>query len=134
MGSQKLVFLCADLYSVPLDGGRNGPATFFPLPTLHSLFQALKQREGRESFRVRAFSIQPGPDSLGAYNLGQNKWKKPRPPPPLPTNQGWENGAFWLLRDFILDLGGGGGGAGNGGLLFHFISSKIVEQDKPFTT
>ena len=25
-----------------------------------------------------------------------------------PPNQGWENGAFWLLRDFILDLGGMG--------------------------
>ena len=28
-------------------------------------------------------------------------------PPPHP-NQGWENGAFWLLRSFILDLGGWG--------------------------
>ena len=28
--------------------------------------------------------------------------------PPSPPNQGWENGAFWLLRDFILDLGGWG--------------------------
>ena len=25
---------------------------------------------------------------------------------PLPPNQGWENGAFWLLRGFILALGG----------------------------
>ena len=24
--------------------------------------------------------------------------------PPSPPNQGWENGAFWLLRDFILDF------------------------------
>ena len=32
------------------------------------------------------------------------------PPPPSPANQGWENGAFWLLRGFILDLGGGGMG------------------------
>ena len=38
-----------------------------------------------------------------------------------PPNQGWENGAFWLLRDFILYFLGG-----DGGLLFHFISSKIV--------
>ena len=42
-------------------------------------------------------------------------------PPPAP-NQGWENGAFWLLLGFILDLVGGVGG----GLLFHFILSKIV--------
>ena len=41
-----------------------------------------------------------------------------RPPPP-----GWENGAFWLLRGFILDLGG------DEGLLFHFILSKIVVPD-----
>ena len=27
-------------------------------------------------------------------------------PPPL--NNGWENGAFWLSRGFILDLGGWG--------------------------
>ena len=44
----------------------------------------------------------------------------PPPPPPTP-NQGLENGAFFPLRDFILDLGGG-----DGGLLFHFILSKIV--------
>ena len=30
------------------------------------------------------------------------------PLPPLPPNQGWEIGAFWLLRCFILDLGGMG--------------------------
>ena len=35
-----------------------------------------------------------------------------------------ENGAFWLLRGFILDLGGGG----DWSLLFHFILSKIVES------
>ena len=38
---------------------------------------------------------------------------------PPPQNQGWENGMFWLLHSFILDLG-------DGGLLFHFILSKIV--------
>ena len=27
---------------------------------------------------------------------------------PSPPNQRWENGAFWLLCDFILDLGGWG--------------------------
>ena len=27
---------------------------------------------------------------------------------PLPPNQGWENGAFWLLCSFILDLAGMG--------------------------
>ena len=32
-------------------------------------------------------------------------------PPSAPAqNQGWENGMFWLLHSFILDLGGGGGG------------------------
>ena len=47
--------------------------------------------------------------NVSIYNLGQN--------------QGWENGAFWFLRGFILDLGRGGGGAD---LLFHFVLSKIV--------
>ena len=45
--------------------------------------------------------------------------------PPL-RPPGWENGAFWLLRGFILDLGRGGG---DGGLLFQFILSKIVVPD-----
>ena len=46
------------------------------------------------------------------YNLGQNKWEifTPLPPPHLKSRM--ENGAFWLLRGFILDLGGGGGGWG----------------------
>ena len=52
-------------------------------------------------------------------NLGQNKWKTWSPPPP-PPNQGWENGAnlpfAWLHPWF----------RGDGGLLFHFILSKIV--------
>ena len=43
------------------------------------------------------------------------------PPSPPPPNQGWENGAFCPLRGFILDLGGGG-------VLFHFILSKIVAK------
>ena len=61
---------------------------------------------------------------LDAYNLGQNRWKICTSPPLLPPpNQGWENGAFWLLRGFI--LGGGGGG----GLLFYFILSKIVVKN-----
>ena len=41
-------------------------------------------------------------------------------PPPPPPNEGWENGAFWLLRGFILDL--------IWGLVFHFILSKIVDS------
>ena len=41
-------------------------------------------------------------------------------PPSVPPE--WENGAFWLLRGFILDLG-------DEGLLFHFILSKIVVPD-----
>ena len=40
------------------------------------------------------------------YNLGQNKWEIYTPP--LPPNQGWENGAFWLSRGYILHLGGMG--------------------------
>ena len=28
-------------------------------------------------------------------------------PPPPPPNQGQKNGAFWILRGFILDLGRG---------------------------
>ena len=43
-------------------------------------------------------------------------------PPSVPP-PGRENGAFWLLRGFILDLGG------DEGLLFHFILSKIVVPD-----
>ena len=52
----------------------------------------------------------------------------PSPHPLSPPNQGRENGAFWLLLGFILDLGRGGGGWawGDGSLLFHFILSKIV--------
>ena len=30
----------------------------------------------------------------------------PFPPPPSHSNQGCKNGPFWLLRGFILDLGG----------------------------
>ena len=46
---------------------------------------------------------------------------------PSPRNQGWENGALWLLRGFILDLGGGGVGKG---LLLHLILSKTVVSKK----
>ena len=55
-----------------------------------------------------------------SYSLRQNRWKICTSPL-LPLNQGWENGTFWLLSGFILDLGKGGGG-----LLFHFILSKTV--------
>ena len=34
----------------------------------------------------------------------------PPSPPPPPPDQGWENGMFWLLCVFILDLGEGGWG------------------------
>ena len=48
----------------------------------------------------------------------------------LPFKQGWENGAFWLLRGVILDiLGGGGGGKGRWVRVvvsFFMILSKIV--------
>ena len=39
-------------------------------------------------------------------NLGQNRWKICTPS--LHPSQGWDNGAFWLLRGFILDLRGMG--------------------------
>ena len=42
----------------------------------------------------------------------------PSPHPLSPPNQGRENGAFWLLLGFILDLGRGGGGVGVGGWKF----------------
>ena len=52
---------------------------------------------------------------------------------PLPPNQGWENGSFWLLRSSSLIWGGGGGGgvgrregAEDEGSVFHFILSKMV--------
>ena len=47
------------------------------------------------------------------------------PPPPPPPNQGWENGAFLPFARLHPWFGGWGGG-GDGGLLFHFILSKIV--------
>ena len=57
-----------------------------------------------------------------SYNLGQNKWK----PRPLlaPQIKDGKVARFCPSRGFILDLEGGGGG--KGGLLFHFILSKIV--------
>ena len=42
--------------------------------------------------------------------------------PPSPPNQGWENGAFLPFARLHPWFGGGG----DGGLLFHFILSKIV--------
>ena len=41
----------------------------------------------------------------GPTILDRIKWNSK---PPSPPNQGWENGAFWLLRGFILALGGWG--------------------------
>ena len=55
------------------------------------------------------------------YNLGQNKWKTLTPPPPQIKDG--KRARFCPSRGSILDLGGGGG---DGGLLFHFILSKIV--------
>ena len=48
-------------------------------------------------------------------------------PSPLPSspNQRWENGAFWLLRGFILDLGGGGGGWGFA-VPFYFVQDCSI--------
>ena len=42
------------------------------------------------------------------------------PLPPLHPNQGGENGVFWLLHGFILDLGEGWVG---GGILFKTVAS-----------
>ena len=47
--------------------------------------------------------------------------------PPSPPNQGWENGAFLpfaRLHPWFVGMGGWG----DGGLLFHFILSKIVAK------
>ena len=58
---------------------------------------------------------------------------KPSPLPHLlPQNQGWENGAFWLFRGFILDLGGEGGGEGGGkwGFAFPFYSVQDCKSDR----
>ena len=46
------------------------------------------------------------------------------PPPPPPLNQGWENGAFLPFARLHPWFGG------DGGLLFHFILSKIAILDK----
>ena len=48
------------------------------------------------------------------------------PPPLLPTTSRIGNGAVWLLRGSILDLGGGGGGGGGWGFAVPFIMSKIA--------
>ena len=45
------------------------------------------------------------------------------PRPPSPQIKDWKMARFCPSRGFILDLGVGGGG---GGLLFHFILSKIA--------
>ena len=47
--------------------------------------------------------------------------------PPSPQIKDGKMARFYPSRGFILDLGGGGG---DGGLLFHFILSKIVVQDR----
>ena len=57
------------------------------------------------------------------YNLKQNKWK---PRPPHPQIKDGKMARFCPSLGFILDLGGGG----DGGLLFHFILSKIAILDK----
>ena len=47
----------------------------------------------------------------------------------LPFKEGWENGAFWLLRGVILDMffwGGGRGGWVTVVVSFFMILSKIV--------
>ena len=56
-----------------------------------------------------------------SFNLRQTRLKISPPPPPSPPPnkfQGWENGAFWLLRGFILGV--------EWALLFHSTLPKIV--------
>lgn len=60
-----------------------------------------------------------------SYNLRQTRLKmfsapSPSPFPPPNKFQGWENGAFWVLRGFILGHGV------EWALLFHSILPKIV--------
>ena len=83
---------------------------------------------GGWGFDVPFYSVQDINKNVQDCNLGQNRWEiYTPPPPPIPPNEGWENGAFWLLRAFILESLIGGG---DGGLLFHFILSKIAILDK----
>ena len=42
---------------------------------------------------------------------------------PSPENQGWKNSAFWLLRGFILDLGGWGFA-----IPFYSVQDKSLSQ------
>ena len=56
-----------------------------------------------------------------AHSLGQNRWKICIPLPPLTPNQGSEIGAFCVCAASSLICGGE-----DGGLLFHFILSKIA--------
>ena len=46
----------------------------------------------------------------------------------LPFKQGWENGAFWLLRGVILDIFFGGGGEGEVGYGCCFIFHDSVQD------
>lgn len=46
-------------------------------------------------------------------------------PPSLPKIKDEKTARFCPSRGFVLDLGGGGG---EGGLLFHFIVSKITHE------
>ena len=69
--------------------------------------------------------VPPWPPNQGSLST-QNSSAKPVSTV-VENDQGWEIGAFWLLRGFILDFfwgGGRGGGGDNGCLLFHFILSK----------
>ena len=51
------------------------------------------------------------------------------PPPP---NKVWENGTFLPFAQLHPWFGRGGGGGGEGGLLFHFILSKIAAFTENF--
>ena len=78
---------------------------------------------GDGGFTVPFYSVQE-------CSLGRNKWKTYIPSPPKIKDG--KMASFFLLCSFILDSGvGGGRGSSDGGLLFHFILSKI--EDKMMT-
>ena len=69
---------------------------------------------GGWGFAVPFYSVQDCNKNVQDCNLGQNRWEICTP---IHPHQGWENGAFWLLRGFILDFFFGGGGGGIVGFL-----------------
>ena len=77
----------------------------------------------------QSFLLRTAPHYLNAfltgYNLGQNKWKIWNPPS-APSDGKMARFGFCVASSLIW---WGGGGGRDGGLLFHFILSKIVVPD-----